>query len=876
MRVPVGDRAGLTSVHARTIGSVRFGRAGKTRFAGFATDGRIVLALPDAFDPRCGTIRFRICPSWPGDDGKRHAFVHMQRGRAHFTIFKTEGGTLRFVYRGAEDVWAGTDAPVRDWTPGRWYPVEAGWQPLPGGRLLLVLWVGGRTHFSAGAVPFETAPDQLMLGGRGLRAEPAQAKIADFEIADTCEVRLPIPVGPKPPVRARIDLSEKIRPFRPVHDFVTIWNSRKNPVPFEKGDPVWRRFVEARFGLARLVAVSETWLWGVAVTRGEDGRLAYDAGDLDRLVDVVRSAGAEVYLRIAYHTPEALRTPASTQGSRNTVKKRLYAMPQRIEEWRQTVRWILRHFRKRGVPLPWVVASLNEADIAVRRGQADWNEVCRLYVDTARLVREESPESRIGGPALAADVRFDGGQYLRRFAERCAKETAPLDFVCIHAYAKPFPSDYEEIVNTARRIVEEAYPAAPAPAIVVDEFNLWARDHRQDDHYGAAYITAAEHFMRRAGAAKVSLVSFNHFLPLYRPGRTLLVRRGPFDKSPGQPARFLVRSLTAADTTMPGILAHPPRAPDPGIEAYTFGTWRVTLPAFPAVYLVFHTGIAIRPFPRMDGATFRVVIRDEDGEHVVFEEHQRKPAWRKHSVDLSRFAGKDVSIEFRTSAGPPGSNGVADWASWGRPRLVTKNPGADERVFFDFAAKIAEAEAGIRIPEYRFRYGDDAIMRYIGLPLIKGTVVTAPWFALYLHSMLRGHEPAVEMPGQGGIMPDRTAGVTATVDRNGTAAILVWCFDPFAEDAQKRKFELTVTGCPPGRPLVIERWLIDSTHTNPYRDYVIAKKPDNGGRYNLEDGKPDLVESRRALVGADGAMRLSFMLEPRAVSLVRLSSALRD
>ena len=58
--------------------------------------------------------------------------------------------------------------------------------------------------------------------------------------------------------------------------------------------------------MVRLVAFSDTWLWGVKVERGEDGKVHLDFKDFDNLADVVRSTGAEPYIRLAYNMPRAL------------------------------------------------------------------------------------------------------------------------------------------------------------------------------------------------------------------------------------------------------------------------------------------------------------------------------------------------------------------------------------------------------------------------------------------------------------------------------------------------------------------------------------------------------------------------------------------
>ncbi len=864
LRLSLESAAAATRAGAEIFGRVRFVPAADGTFAEFAAGGLIRLPLGPWFNPRNGSVRLEVRPGWAGTDAKRHAFLHLQAAPlVHFTIFKDEGGALRFVYRGRAESWFGVSIPVRDWRPGQWHTIAVGWRELSPGRLLLALEVDGRKRYGIGAAPFPARPDVLVLGGRGSSGvEPAAAGIRTLRIEDRWTLDLPVAVGPKPPVVASIDVAASVGPFRRVHDFVTIWNSRSNPLPFRRGDATWRRFREAQFSLVRLVAFSESWLWGIALSRNAAGRIEADYTDFDRLVEAVRSAGAQPYVRLAYHTPGILSS-ANGDAARDPWRVR-YAPPRDPAEWAELMRDIVRHCRARRFGVRYYVTSLNEADLAVRRGAAEWADVCRLYAETTRAVKQVDPEARCGGPALALDVREDGGPLLREFVRSCRRGKVPLDFVAFHAYRKAFPAEYGAIVRRVRRIVREESPeGAVEPEYFVDEFNLWAQDRTQDDQYAAAYITAAEHFMRRAGATKVSLVSFNHFLPLFIPRREIVNHRGPFSKTSGQAARFLPGRFSAGGVEKTGILAHPPNAVRaPG--AYTFGRWRIELPDTPGLRLTFSTGIAIRRFAKMDGVSFQVLIADSGAPVPVFAEHQRARTWRSHTVDLAKFAGRAVRIEFRTTAGPPGSNTMADWGVWGEPRLAA-GPGPAPSWKFDFVEHVDAAETGAVEPEYRFRYGEDAIRRYIGLPLIKGTVVTAPFFALLLQSRLKARELKLDVSGAGGILPDNAAGIQATGDERG-AAVLVWTFDPAWNG--KRRFDITLRGFRPGRELRVARYLIDSTHSNPYYDYVVAGKPDNHGRYNLESGAPDRVGQATVRADARGVCRVSFALEPMAVCLV--------
>ena len=62
----------------------------------------------------------------------------------------------------------------------------------------------------------------------------------------------------------------------------------------------------------------------------------------------------------------------------------------------------------------------------------DWDSYCRFYVVVAKRLRAEFPDIKIGGPALT----WHDCDKIKRLAELCKKENAPLDFVSWHCYAK--------------------------------------------------------------------------------------------------------------------------------------------------------------------------------------------------------------------------------------------------------------------------------------------------------------------------------------------------------------------------------------------------------------------------------------------------------
>ncbi|NOZ24261.1 MAG: hypothetical protein GXP25_24560 [Planctomycetes bacterium] len=853
----------IAAAGARLQGNVQFVEGHEGKAAQFAPGNYVTLPLAGRFNPRQGSIDVWVRPSWRGDEGNPHAIFNAQKGRTHLTLFKTDGGSLRFAYRGSVPAWFAVDVPVRDWKPGEWHHVTASWMPVDDETLLVMLKADDTERFKIGAVPFNDPPEAMLIGTRGPGRQPAQAAVDEFLLTDRVLLKPPFAMGKKGKVVAVIDASRPLGPLRRVHDFTTPWNSKDNPLPFKKGDAYYRRFVGAGFRMVRLVSFSDTWLWGVKVERGKDGKIHLDFTDFDNLVDLARSAGAEPYIRLAYNMPRAL---SSIQSDNPKLRQKIaYAPPQSYGEWDALMRDIVKHCVERKYGVRYYVTSLNEGDIPVRRGETDWQLICDLYERTVRVVHEVDPKAKVGGPALAADPRGEGAHFMRTFLRFCAERKLPLDFVCFHGYRKGHPQEYGEMVDAVRKMVAEEYPGLkPEPEYFLDEFNLWLRDKKQDNEYAAAYITAAHHFMRRSGIAKVGHVSFNHFLPTDMPPTDIVSHKGPFDKEGRQAARFIARKLEAAGVEKLGILAHPPTGSNRA--NYTFGCYDVSVPAGADPRLSFFTGLAIKHYPKMDGVTFRIVVKSDGAEKTVFDLHQRAIPWKKHEITLKPYAGKTIQIEFRTSCGPPGSTTVADWGAWGEPKLIA-GPADAPTVACDFIEKIADARTGARDPGFTFHYDENMIRRYGGLPLLKGPVVTTPYFALKMESMMKAKELPIEMSGVGGIAPDNAAGLIASADESGIA-LLLWTFDLGSKE--DREFDVKVTGLAKGRRLTLKQYLIDETHTNPYYDYVIAKKDTNGGKYNLETGDLDVVKSETVQVAADGSVTLPLRLQNMAVSLVTL------
>lgn len=850
---------GITSIGGRIEGELRTRDFEGRPLAYFDSAATIILPAEKFLTPQQGSISFVVIPNWPGSERQAHTFVHMANGSCHVTVFKTDSQTLRFTYRGRDEVHAACDLDISDWQPGEPHTITVGWCKGLGDLLWLVLRVDDRESLNHRAVPLQTIPRDLFVGRRGPQAQPADAWIGRLQVGPVAPP-LPFETGPKLPVIARVDGAASL-PFPPVHDFTTIWNSQDNPLPFDENSPEFRLFRQAGFHMVRLVAFSEGWLWGTRVTRDDSGGLVTDFSDFDRLLNLFAAAQAEPYIRLAYHTPSALVDPDIS------ADRRRYALPHDLELWDELMSRIVRHvLHERNVPVRYWVAALNEGDLPVARGEADPNTVYQLYERTSRLVKKLDPQAKVGGPALAYSIDADGRPkpMLLDFLRYCRDRDVPLDFVCFHGYGYPHPYQYERLVNGVRNAVRTVWPEKESGLeYFLDEWNLYARTPEQDNEFGAAYLAASLHYQRRAGLTKSSIVSFNHFLPGQTDETTLFEKKGPFPRGADSPVCFVPGEYTCGERTLPGIRLHPPG----GQDRYTFCRVRLHVPSAGNPRL--RTAVGVVPLPsQSDGCGFQLVVVQENREIPLVETVGIPGPWHEIELPLETFAGRDVVLEFRTDAGPEGRS-TADWAVWADPRILV-NQDDRETTVWRLLDRPDDAVAGARQRRQPFVYDDATIARYGGLPLIKGRVVTTPYFVWAMHHRLLERELKVTLPGRQGILEDDTGGLTATAG-DDRIVLLLWHFDVMRDSP--RTWQIRLENLPPAlaeaESLHCTEYRIDREHNNPYTRYVRRGGDSNGGVHNLETATLELTAEKR-IPNDGGTATLELSLPNLSVSLIEI------
>ena len=146
-------------------------------------------------------------------------------------------------------------------------------------------------------------------------------------------------------------------------------------------------------------------------------------------------------------------------------------------------------------------------------------------------------------------------------------------------------------------------------------------------------------------------------------------------------ATFAFGYRHGAETAGRVLTSHPP------YRSGLFGTivreYPVRLPESKPIKLDF--GVGVSKSEKGDGVTFRVRVAPADAPEgtlgeVVFDRHSNnQKGWDECSVDLSRFAGREVRVQLETDPGPKGNTGW-DSCFWSK-LLVTAGTPAPAKPF---------------------------------------------------------------------------------------------------------------------------------------------------------------------------------------------------
>ncbi len=142
-------------------------------------------------------------------------------------------------------------------------------------------------------------------------------------------------------------------------------------------------------------------------------------------------------------------------------------------------------------------------------------------------------------------------------------------------------------------------------------------------------------------------------------------------------ARHAVAQTNSANNTPRSAIFQHPDLPDEPISTLQFQQIELPVPEH-GEHLLFHGYIAIsdhinlaemQPF---DGCRFIITLNEE----IIFDEVHTDQVWREWYFELDDYAGQAIDIRFAVD---PRENNVADWALWGRPRILIEGREASMR-----------------------------------------------------------------------------------------------------------------------------------------------------------------------------------------------------
>ena len=164
----------------------------------------------------------------------------------------------------------------------------------------------------------------------------------------------------------------------------------------------------------------------LGVYREVGGEPRYDFSGVDRVYDTVLDVGLRPVVELGFMPRDLARDPGRTVFAYEAV----ISPPRDWDRWGDLVRALTAHlvdrYGRAEVRDHWPFEVWNEANLSVFWSGTP-EEYWRLYVETARAVKDVEPGVRVGGPATAAVGWID---------DQLAAG-APVDFLSTHIYGSP-------------------------------------------------------------------------------------------------------------------------------------------------------------------------------------------------------------------------------------------------------------------------------------------------------------------------------------------------------------------------------------------------------------------------------------------------------
>jgi hypothetical protein len=135
----------------------------------------------------------------------------------------------------------------------------------------------------------------------------------------------------------------------------------------------------------------------------------------------------------------------------------------------------------------------------------------------------------------------------------------------------------------------------------------------------------------------------------------------------------LVKIFSAGDETQYSIQQTPLDQSQLDFTSKSYIGYDVHIP--PNASLRFAIGFDPPFRDRAYDTRFQILIRDENGLHIVFDEilyprNETSSIWKNKTVNLTSYGNQDVEVIFATCPGPSNIN-IDSYANWGNPVIVT-------------------------------------------------------------------------------------------------------------------------------------------------------------------------------------------------------------
>ena len=169
--------------------------------------------------------------------------------------------------------------------------------------------------------------------------------------------------------------------------------------------------------------------------------------------------------------------------------------PRDMEEWDALIRLLAEHLVARyGINevRGWCFEVWNEPNLA-DFWTGTRSDYLKLYLHTARTLKEIDPDLQVGGPATAKS------EWIPEFLEFCERHDVPVDFVTTHHYPTDVAGETEDDIETRlsqapRNILQDqardARHAVGAMPLFYTEWNTSSSSHDplHDQPYAAAFV----------------------------------------------------------------------------------------------------------------------------------------------------------------------------------------------------------------------------------------------------------------------------------------------------------------------------------------------------------------------------------------------------